>query len=132
MTNLINKITKFAMIPILAGSLNGCRDRSNDFCKTGKYNGYEVTATFNELGREMSIYSDIKRESNRKAMINGYEDIENLKDKKRFSKIIMDKEIPRGHPLEIYMDLDSLEKIYDYVHKNGEDCREKLKWQTQI
>lgn len=26
MTNLINKLTKLAMIPILAGSLNGCAD----------------------------------------------------------------------------------------------------------
>lgn len=28
MTNLINKITKFAMIPLVAGSLNGCKEQT--------------------------------------------------------------------------------------------------------
>ncbi len=46
MTNLINKLTKLAIIPILAGSLNGCENQKivksegEDYVKFHDINGY--------------------------------------------------------------------------------------------
>lgn len=122
MTNLINKISKLAMIPILAGSLNGCRDASNDFCKKGKYNGYEVRASFGDR-RRVIIDSEIDGCVTEKASVWAVENLADLKDKKRFSQIYIDSEIPLEHQIIKYANLDSLEKIYNYVKENGEDCK---------
>lgn len=124
MTNLINKIAKLAMIIPLAVGLNGCRDASNDFCKKGKYNEYESTISFGGMERRISIYSDIDNKFGGKAGISAHESIYDLKDKKRFLEIYINPEIPLENPIIKYANLDSLEKIYNYIDKNGVDCDE--------
>ena len=124
MTSLINKIKNLALIPILAGSLNSCRDASEDFCKKGKYNGYDVTINFDGAGRRASIHSnDSMKPSGLRSVIYGVEQITNLKDKKIFSSIKLQPDNPvESSTFLKYANLDSLEKVYNFVYKNGEDC----------
>ena len=119
----LKNLVKLALIPIIAGSLNGCRDTSNYLCKKGKYNEYESTISFGGMERKISIYSDIDNKFGGKAGISARESIYDLKDKKRFLEIYINPEIPLENPIIKYANLDSLEKIYNYIDKNGVDCK---------
>ena len=79
MTNLISKLTKLAMIPLIVGGLNSCKDASNDFCKKGKYNGYDVSVYFNGYRRGILVYSEsINGFFGKKAKISGNEALMDL------------------------------------------------------
>ncbi len=100
--------------------------QNTNFYKIAKYSKYKVRASFDEFaGRMLVIFSGIKkgRQKDKEAIIYAQDNLENLKDKKRFSQIQIDSEIPLKHPILKYANLDSLEKIYNYVYKNGEDFK---------
>ena len=128
MTSLINKLTKLAMIPVIAGSLGSCRDAKNDFCKVGNYNGYKVSiGCYGVNGRFVSIDSGIKDIGFFASKIISTEPTSNCEEKKHFSEIRINTSLPKNHPIMKYAVLDSLEKIYDYVNENGIDCNKVKK-----
>ena len=132
MTNLINKITKLAMIPIIAGTmgLGSCGDNGNDVCKKGTYNNYKVEINLYENNRDICsrhiwIYSNDVKTYNGRA-IAGHEYINRAyyeKEFSRFSDFDVNDQLLDKNPILKYANSDSLEKIYNYVYEDGVDVK---------
>jgi hypothetical protein len=93
-----------ASLPLLFG---GCRDRSKDFGKFGKVDGYNAVAFVDGPSRRVTIYAGNDIED-------GYITALDRENDGRFDEIQMYK-IPKGHPLEKRASLEGMEQAYAEV-----------------
>ena len=115
-----SKLIKFLAIPILA--LLSC-STNNHFCKIGKYNDYTAKIETNSSGRHM-IIKEPNNAKNNFVYLYARDGIGRNKKNKfdgRFDEINF-WSLPKGHALEKYANLDSIEYIYNHIKENGCDC----------
>jgi hypothetical protein len=107
--SLLNRLGVGAGMLASAVGFNGCGDFSDNFLKEGEYDGYEVE--IGKSGGMKYIRIDSKERYGITAKDVGYDD-------GRFDEIFIN--LPSGHPLEEYANLQKLEAIYDSVNEAGE------------
>ena len=103
-------ITKFVLPIALVGGLSGCtnRDFSQDFTKHTDYKGYDAII-YISAGKRKLILSE--RNDPR---LGHYLSGEDRNNDERFDSVHLN-DLPKGHPLEQYASLDSLEKVYNEI-----------------
>ncbi len=105
----MKKLKKLITIIGLSIALPGCAIHSNDFIKEGEYNGFYVKA-IKEGDRKKLLVFPSKEES--KSFIYS----EDIEGDGRFDKLELEN-VPKGHKLERFIDINELEKAYDHVSK---------------
>ena len=102
-----NTLTKIIAGTALISGLAGCdlRDSSNDFKVKDTANGYEFTALHNENGKTV-VVTKIPVTTRLPSTVYAEGLFENF-------ELIKSSRIPKGNPMEAYMNLDSINDIYD-------------------
>lgn len=108
----LKNLVKIAFVSLIG--LTGCRDMSNDFDKKGNFRGYPARAGISPYGRHVRLDAD----ENQTTYILA---IDMLNDG-QFEEIRL-RNLPSGHPLEKYADLDSLELAYKQISEEGTDIK---------
>ena len=99
----MNKLVKLAMLLGPLAGLNSCSDGTS-FQKTGKVDGYNVRVICQDKARRVLI-----RDSETDSYITGLD----LDGVEGFEEIRL--RIPKGHPLENYVNPRTLEQVYESV-----------------
>ncbi len=114
-------LVKLTLIPLFALGLGSCRDTSQDFYKykPREKENLVMKATSDHMGNILrieeignnfiAIIAVDDRPSNKKKIGDGRFDVIKLRD------------VPEGHLLEKYVNLDSLNKLYQEVKETGND-----------
>lgn len=119
----MKKLITLLSIPLIAGTLNSCRDSSNDFAKVKEKDGLVMKAWVNGMGNSIRIEENDLSENIDKPHILATDNFPFSKDSVGDGRIdeINLYFIPKGHRLEEYANLDSLNKLYNEVKQTGED-----------
>lgn len=118
----MKKLVALLSIPLIALTFNSCRDTNKDFCKYLDKDNFSIQSSkarggnslkITEKGAMNFIYGpSITALDNFPAYKNG-----NAGDG-RFDVITLNL-VPKGHELEKYANLDSINKLYDEVKESG-------------
>lgn len=87
--------------------LLGCATSITHFTKEGEFKGYPVRVGVKNEGRRITIYSNSFDSKSKLTALDTDND-------GRFDEVYL-RNLEKGHPLEQYEPLDSLNKIYDEV-----------------
>ena len=119
----MKKLITLLSIPLIAGTLNSCRDASNDFAKVKEKDGLVIRASTNGMGNTIRIEGKDSLNILDAPHIFAMDYYPSSKDgmgDRRFDEINLEY-VPKGHFLEKYANLDSLTKLYNEVKQTGED-----------
>jgi hypothetical protein len=121
----MKKLITLLSIPLLALTLNGCRDLTNDFSKHKEKDGLMLKAWADGMGNSVRIEENGSLENLYKPHILARDIYPCSKDSIGDGRIdeINLYNIPKGHKLEKYVNLDSLNKLYNEVKETGEDLK---------
>lgn len=125
----MKKLITLLSIPLIALTLNSCRDSSHNFSKYKVKGDLFVRVWKDEMGNTIKI--------ERKDLLNildaphilardNYPFLKDSVGDDRIDKIDLEY-TPRGHPLEKYANLDSLAKLYNEVKETGSDFNDYKK-----
>lgn len=119
----MKKLITLLSIPLLALTQNSCRNSNNDFSKVKEKDGLVLKAWVDGMGNSIRIEENDSSENIDKPHILARDDFPFTKDSVGDGRIddIRLYYIPKGHRLEEYANLDSLNKLYNEVKETGKD-----------
>lgn len=122
MSKLIKNLVKYVAIPVVALGINGgCNNDIEYFSKTKEKDGLVMSAWNNGMGNHFRI--DEGDDNTAGPYLHAL-DRYSLSDKdtldERFDEISL-RNVPKGHSIEKYANLDSINKLYQEVKETGVD-----------
>lgn len=105
MKNLLNLLI-CALMLFASVSIIGCQDRDKNFHKEGHFRDFYLSVSFSGGERTVFLSSD--------SLGKEYFIAKDYNEDSRFDRIDLFN-LPKGHPLEAYVSLDSLEMAYKYM-----------------
>ena len=117
----MNKLLKALGIVALPLIFWGCRDTSNDFYKykPREKENLVMKATSDNMGNILNI-EEIGTNFTRIIAVDDHPRSKKKIGDGRFDEIKL-RDVPKGHLLEKYVNLDSLNKLYQEVKETGDD-----------
>jgi hypothetical protein len=127
----MKKLITLLSIPLIAATVNSCRESSQDFYKYKEIDGLRVNISKDNQGSMIRVSEIEKADSHiplgSTSFVSAADNFPvskgNIGDG-RFDEIKL-YHVPKGHPLEKYANLDYLTKLYNEVNETGKEFGDK-------